>query len=223
MNFFGHPVTLFPIFQLTSSLSLAWNYWAVHFGVTLLSSRMDKVALTREKLYLLDDLQVELHLLCSYLSSCKIIHLPCTVPFSILKPLFDSNVHSCLERIMQCSLSDTSWRQAFCLGGLGLRESAYSASPAFLGSCNSVCKLASILLSVDVNQPSFPNERDAATVVIHISEGPASHIRQNICLMTCLHPLAFRSNSFGSSATPLGHEQWLAQSYSLSQFGFIYT
>ena len=99
---------------------------------------MDKVALTQEKLSLLDDPQVELHLLRSCLSSCKIIHLLCTVPFTILKPFllqFDHNLCSSLGRIMQCSLFDTSWRQAslpFRLGGPGLRESAFSASPAFL-------------------------------------------------------------------------------------------
>ena len=136
-----------------------------------LSSRMGKVALTQEKLSLLDDPQVELHLLRSCLSSCKIIHLLLTVPFTILKPFllqFDHNLRSCLGRIMQCSLFDTSWRQAslpFRLGGLGLRESAFSASPAFLGSCNSVRELASTLLSVDINQLSFPNEEDAATLL----------------------------------------------------------
>ena len=136
-----------------------------------LSSRIDKVALTQEKLSLLDDPQVELHLLRSCLSSCKIIHLLRTVPITILKPFllqFDHNLRSCLGRIMQRSLFNTSWRQAslpFRLGGLGLRESAFSASPAFLGSCNSVRELASTLLSVDINQLSFPNEEDAAILL----------------------------------------------------------
>ena len=53
----------------------------------------------------------------------------------------------------------------FRLGDLGLRESAFSASPAFLGSCNSVRELASTILSVDINQLSFPNEEDAATLL----------------------------------------------------------
>jgi len=66
-------------------MSLAWNYWALHFGVTPLSSQLDKMALTQEKLALLDDPQVELHLQCSCLSSCKIIHLLCTMPL-ILHP-----------------------------------------------------------------------------------------------------------------------------------------
>jgi len=54
---------------------------------------------------------------------------------------------------------------------LGLRQSAFSASPALLSPCSSVHELVSILLSDDVNQLSFPNERGAATlfsVVIHI-------------------------------------------------------
>jgi len=101
---------------------------------------MEKVALTQDKLCLLDDSQVELHLLRSCLSSCKIVHLLHTVPFSILKPFlftFDHNLCRCLSQIVQCSLSDTSWCQvslAFRFGGLGLRESVASASAAFLGS-----------------------------------------------------------------------------------------
>ena len=34
-----------------------------------------------------------------------------------------------------------------------------------MGSCNSVRELASTLLSVDINQLSFPNEEDAATLL----------------------------------------------------------
>jgi len=139
------------------------------FFSEFISSCSEKVAASQEKLSLIDDPQVELHLLRSCLSSCKVIHLLRTVPFTILKPLlyqFDHNLRSCLGRIMQCSLSDASWQQAslpFRLGGLGLRESTYSAFPAFLGSCNGVRELASIILSIDINQLSFPNEKDAAT------------------------------------------------------------
>ena len=78
--------------------------------------------------------------------------------------------------MLQCSLFDTSWRQEslpFRLGGLGLCESAFSASLAFLGSSNSVRELASTLFSVDINQLSFPNEEDAATLLseLDISSG----------------------------------------------------
>ena len=136
-----------------------------------LSSRMDKVALTQKKLSLLDDPQVELHLLRSCLSSCKIIHLLRTVPFTIPKPFllqFDHNLRSCLGRIMQCSLFQHFLETGifvFSIRRPGVRESPFSASPAFLGSCNSVRELASTLLSVDINQLSFPNEEDAATLL----------------------------------------------------------
>jgi len=135
-----------------------------------LSSRLDKVATIQDKLALLEDPQVELHLLRSCLSSCKIIHLLRTVPHSVLKPYlcqFDHNLRSCLSRIMQCSLSDQSWCQAtlpFRLGGLGLRESGFSAPAAFLGSCNSSRVLVSTLLSIDTGQICFPDEEAASAV-----------------------------------------------------------
>ena len=137
-----------------------------------LSSCLDKVAVSQDKLAMLDDPQVELHLLRSCLSSCKIIHLLRTVPLSILRPFlcqFDHNLRTCHSRIMQCILSDHSWCQAtlpFRLGGLGLRESVLSASAAFLGSCNSTRDLAPTLLSVDADQLSFPDEGAAATVFL---------------------------------------------------------
>jgi len=51
---------------------------------------------------------------------------------------------------------------------MGLRESAISASPALLSSCNSIFGLASVLLSVDIHQLSFPDENDAATILSDI-------------------------------------------------------
>jgi len=140
-----------------------------------LTSRLDKVVLTQDKLAMLDDPQVGLHLF-SCLSSCKIIHLLHTVPFSILKPFlyqFDLNLYTCLVHIIQCSLFDSSWCQAslpFRLGGLGLCESVPSSSlAAFLGSCNGVHELASILLSIDAYQLSFPNEEAVAAIFSGIS------------------------------------------------------
>jgi len=44
---------------------------------------------------------------------------------------------------------------AFSIWGLGLCESVVCASAAFLGSCT--------LLSIEVDQLSFPNEQDAVT------------------------------------------------------------
>jgi len=50
----------------------------------------------------------------------------------------------------------------------GYANAAFSASPV-LGSCNSVRELASILLSVDVDQFSFPNEKGATTLFSRFS------------------------------------------------------
>jgi len=157
--------------RVTSLELLGSPLWGdENFFHKFLSSRLDKVATTQDKLALLDDPQVELHLLRSCLSSCKIIHLLRTVPLSVLRPYlcqFDHNLRSCLSRIMQCSLSDQSWCQAtlpFRFGGLGLRESVFSASAAFLGSCNSIRDLASTLLSIDAVHLCFPDEEAASAV-----------------------------------------------------------
>ena len=157
------------------------------FFKDFISSRIDKVVSIQAKLSLLHDPQVELLLLRSCLSSCKIIHLLCTVPSSVLKPFlltFDHHLRSCLSRIAQCSHSDISWCQAslpFRFGGLGLRESIVCASAAFLGSCNNVRVLVSTLVLIKVDQLRFPNEQDAVTffqilTVIFHSSWPLSRI-----------------------------------------------
>ena len=84
---------------------------------------------------------------------------------------FDFNLHNCLSRIVQCSLSDPSWHQAslpLCLGGLGLRESTQSAAAAFVGSCDSIRDLASQLLSVNFDQLHLPAEDTAAALFPNI-------------------------------------------------------
>ena len=55
------------------------------FFKEFLRCHIDKVTSIQEKLALLEDPQVELHLLQSCLSSCKIIHPLRTVPF-VLQP-----------------------------------------------------------------------------------------------------------------------------------------
>ena len=135
-----------------------------------LSARLDKVAAAQDSIAILEDPQVELHLLRSCLGSCKIVHLLRTVPSgkicSFLQQ-FDLNLRNCLSRILQNSVADDSWCQAtlpFRLGGLGLRSSYQSASAAFLGSCNSIRLLASHLLSQDFHEVSFPDEDQAIAV-----------------------------------------------------------
>ena len=91
---------------------------------------------------------MELHLLCSCLSLCKLNHIIRTVPgFKINDVLiqFDSGLHHSLEALSSSSISDLAWRQAtlpVCLGGLGLREASRSSSAAFVGSCNSSQQLS---------------------------------------------------------------------------------
>jgi len=118
----------------------------------------------RKKLAELGNPQVELHLLGSCISVCKVIHLLRRVPSSslgCLLSLFDSNLCNCLTRIMCCSISDNAWSQStlpFRLGGLGLRESNRSSNPAFLGSCNSVHIFMSRLAPIFDATSSFLGE-----------------------------------------------------------------
>jgi len=118
-----------------------------NFFDQFLSSGLSKVVSAQDSIAILEDPQVQLHLLRSCLGSCKIVHLLCTVPLCILHSFlqeFDCHLKGCLSHILQCN---GSWYQAslpFHLGGLGLCSSCSSAAAAFLGSRNSV---ASQLLS----------------------------------------------------------------------------
>ena len=94
----GNPTFKFPsdIRRVNGLELLGSPLWGdENFFHEFLSSRLDKVATIQDKLALLDDPQVELHLLRSCLSSCKIIHLLRIVPLSVLKPYlcqFDQNL-----------------------------------------------------------------------------------------------------------------------------------
>ena len=91
----------------------------------------------------LDDPQVEIHLLRSCMSICKLNHLlrtttPDKVTVQLLR--FDGGQRHSLQTILQLSILDTSWLQAtlpIYMGGFGLREAHRIAPAAFLGSCNS--------------------------------------------------------------------------------------
>ena len=113
---------------------------------------MDNILSRQNHLSDLEDSQVEMQLLCSCLSLCKINHLIRTVPPGrVTKQLsrFDHGVRHCLEKMFNSSMSDACWKQAtlpVCLGGLGLREASRTALAAFIGSCNSTHKLLSQLL-----------------------------------------------------------------------------
>ena len=100
------------------------------FFNTSLSTRIDKIWESQQRLQDIEDPQVELLLLRSCLSLCKLNHILRTVPsdrvLGQLQP-FDINLRKTLESIVDCSLSESSWQQATLpirLGGLGLREAS---------------------------------------------------------------------------------------------------
>ena len=140
-----------------------------NFFDQFLSSRLSKVVSAQDSIAILEP-QVELHLLCNCLGSCKIIHLLCIVLFCILQSFLEEfycHLKGCLSRILQCSLPNDSWCQfslPFRLGDLGFRLSCSSTAAAFLGSCNSVRVLTSQLLSQDFHDLVFPGEAQAATI-----------------------------------------------------------
>ena len=103
-----------------------------NFFDQFLFSRLAKVTAAQDSVAILEDPQVELHLLHSCLGSCKIIHLLRTVPFCILHSFleqFDSNLKSCLSRIIQCSLPNDSWCQATLPFRLGVWACAHPFLP----------------------------------------------------------------------------------------------
>ena len=81
------------------------------------SKRIDKIWECQQNHQSLENPQVELHLLRSCLSLCKINHLLKTVPPDKATSqlwLFDVNLRKSLEGIANCSLSENSWKQATC-------------------------------------------------------------------------------------------------------------
>ena len=103
---------------------------------------------------------MELHLLGSCLSLCKINHLPSLLrtvsPEKTIKYLseFDASLRRCLESIANSSITGSCWSQATLsirLSGLGLREAYRSSSAAFLGSCNATRALSQRLMNTDLN------------------------------------------------------------------------
>ena len=87
-----------------------------------------------------DDPQVELHLIRSCLSVCKINHLLRTVSSEIIEKqldVFDDGLRSALSSIVKAPVSEYVWLQAnlpYRLGGLGLRGAKRSTSAAFCSS-----------------------------------------------------------------------------------------
>ena len=118
-------------------------------------SKVNKVLSMQSHLSDIDDAQIELHLLRSCLSLCKINYLLRTIPPDLITTsynLFDSGLHQSLESIIHSSLDDTSMLQAslpISFGGLGLRRASSSAPAAYIGSLNSSKDLVLHLLRGD--------------------------------------------------------------------------
>ena len=147
-------------------------------GVTLLGSptwgpdeffrnfvrqHINKVLESQARLMDLENPQVALHLLRSCLGLCKLNHLQCTVPTSIVSDLwrhFDDGLRHSLGSITQSSISDAAWQQASLpvrYGGLGLRTALPSAPAAFLGICNASRLLCEGFLASDaLHSPATP-------------------------------------------------------------------
>ena len=129
------------------------------------NSSISKTLSLQSSILALEDPQVELHLLRSCLGICKLNHILRTVPHDIVCDqlnTFDKSLRSSLSDILQCSISDISWKQAtlpFRLGGLGLRQASSSAAAAFTASTSTTKGLADFILPPTEPSPhSFPGE-----------------------------------------------------------------
>ena len=122
------------------------------FFQNTVTKQIDKVLDIQSHLNDIDNPQVELHLLRSCLSVCKVHHLLRTVTPGLADSefsRFDRGLRQSLEVITHSSIPDSSWLQATLpvgTGGLGLREALTSSAAAFIGSCNTTQKLIQSLL-----------------------------------------------------------------------------
>ena len=129
------------------------------------NSFISKTLSLQSNILALEDPQVELHLLRSCLGICKLNHILRTVPNDTVcdqLSTFDKGLRSSLSDILQCSISDISWKQAmlpFCLSGLGFRQVSSSAAAAFIASTSTAKCLADFILPPTEPSPhSFPGE-----------------------------------------------------------------
>ena len=130
-------------------------YGSSSYVTEFVSQQVDKILDWQNRLTALDDPQVELHLLRSCLSLCKLNHIIRTVHGFKIKDVliqFDSGLHHCLEALFSSLVSDLA-SLPVRLGGLGLCEASGSSSAAFVGSCNSSWQLSLCFLNNSVFMP----------------------------------------------------------------------
>ena len=127
------------------------------FFDSFVATQVNKMLELQSYLGDLEDPQVDLHLLRSCLSTCKIGHLLRTIPLAVADEqlqCFDVGLRSILSQILRCSISDKSWLQATLplrLGGLCLRESQCVSPVAFFASCCNSHTLVAQLLHCDTD------------------------------------------------------------------------
>jgi hypothetical protein len=149
---------------------------APEFSRGLLQKKVEAVRTLQQRILLLEDSQMELCLLRSCASSCKISNmLRCCDPRDFLNLLesFDQSLLTTLENILAYPLSPSACKQVVLpvsLGGLGLTSSSATCFAAFLGSINKTRDLISLLLrnhgswgdvpGLDFVKSLFPGESD---------------------------------------------------------------
>ena len=173
----------FPLFpsqvrRLSEGVELLGSpvHGSVDFFRSSISKRVDKVLESQTLLSNLEDPQVELHLLRSCQSICKINHLLRTVTPALLTDQlrrFDVGLRRSLEIICRSSITDTAWLQATLpvrLGGLGLREAVKSAPAAYVGSCNSTKLLVQDFVRKACNSLASTNVPVPTSLLLEESE-----------------------------------------------------
>ncbi|XP_062519145.1 uncharacterized protein LOC134194239 [Corticium candelabrum] len=173
-----HPEFPPEVHRLSDGMELLGSpvFGSSDFFTNCFKKRVDQVANTQSHLSDLENPQVELQLLRSCLSICKINHLLRSVRPGVATStlsIFDEGLRRSLSRITRSSISDFAWSQAVLpigKGGMGIREALSTSPSAFLGSCNSNRKLVNCLLKR--NHPSLltlikplPGEDEARGIV----------------------------------------------------------
>ena len=147
-------------------------YGSDDFFHDYLSFRIDKVLQAQNHLQDLEDPQIELHLLRSCLSICKVNHLLRSVTPGVGTNAlihFDEGLRHSLGAITRSSISDSAWLQATLpigKGGLGIRESLPTAGLGFVASCNSSRKLVDMFLSRSLPSSDFSHAASQSITLI---------------------------------------------------------
>ena len=158
--------------EFLSTPLLGSDYYFAEF----FSKKVDKVLKAQELLVDLNNPQVEIQLLRSCQSICKLNHLIRTgLSHMVSDQLsrFDLGMQRSLCYITRSSISNLAWMQASLpirLGGLGLRSAQSSAAAAFVGSSNANRQLVNQLLSYSSKSLSSGLDNASSTSTVDMVE-----------------------------------------------------